>query len=91
MASLACVKDLVSEDFLLVEGNQILETRGFEKLLNSPKANGALLAPPSGSGDEAYVELDQEGCNSAHFQGYPADEPGRRRASRGESYFSGTV
>lgn len=62
MASLACVKDLVSEDFLLVEGNQILETRGFEKLLNSPKANGALLATPSGSGDEAYVELDQEGC-----------------------------
>lgn len=61
MASLACVEGMVQEDFLLVEANQILEARGFELLLNAKGANGVLLAAPSGSGDEAYVELDAQG------------------------------
>lgn len=61
MASLACAAGKVKEDFLLVDANQILETQGFWRLLESGEANGVLLAAPSGSGDESYVELDQEG------------------------------
>lgn len=61
MESLACVAGMVKEDFLLVDANQILEVQGFRKLLESGEANGVLLASPSGSGDEAYVELDGEG------------------------------
>lgn len=62
MASLACIEGSVREDFLLVEGNQILESRGIEALLKSGEANGVLLSTPSGSKDEAYVELDEHGC-----------------------------
>lgn len=62
MASLACIQGSVREDFLLVEGNQILESRGFEALLKGGERNGVLLSTPSGSKDEAYVELDDQGC-----------------------------
>lgn len=61
MASLACTEGMIQEDFLLVEGNQILEARGFERLLEDQAKNSVLLAAPSGSGDEAYVELDEQG------------------------------
>lgn len=59
MASLVCVKELAEEDFLLVEGNQILEEVAFTKILNDAAPNCVLLTKPSASGDEAYVELDE--------------------------------
>jgi thiamine kinase-like enzyme/choline kinase/predicted transcriptional regulator len=61
MASLACAAQYLSGDFLVVESNQILERAGIENVLHAPSSNACLLVNPSGSADEAYVELDEEG------------------------------
>lgn len=60
MASLALAKDWASEEFLLVESNQIFEPRAAQALAEAD-GSGVLLVNPSGSMDEAYVELDDEG------------------------------
>lgn len=61
MASLACAKDFVDGDFLVVESNQIMDVAGLERVMKNPSADACLLVNPSGSSDEAYVELDEEG------------------------------
>lgn len=61
MESLAAVRELVHEDFLLVESNQIFEETAVTALLEHPAASCILLANPSGSHDEAYVELNEDG------------------------------
>lgn len=61
MASLMAAKEYLTEDFLLVEGNQIVEEIAFENILMAPQSNCMLLVSPSNSMDEAYVELDEEG------------------------------
>ena len=60
MASLAVVKDVVKEDFLLIESNLIFEESVIPRILAEPHSNCMLLAAPSGSGDEAYVELNKD-------------------------------
>lgn len=61
MASLSCASSFVTGDFLVVESNQIMDIAGLERVLRSPSADACLLVNPSGSSDEAYVELDEEG------------------------------
>lgn len=61
MASLACAADFLTGDFLVVESNQILERVGLEHVAQAPFSNACLMVNPSGSEDEAYVELDEEG------------------------------
>lgn len=61
MASLACAREFLTGDFMLVESNQIMDQAGLERVLGAPSANACLLVNPSGSSDEVYVELDEEG------------------------------
>lgn len=61
MASLAVVEKAIREDFLLIESNLIFEQTILKKVLDAPYANCILVASPSGSGDEAYVELSEDG------------------------------
>lgn len=61
MASLYAARDYLNEDFLLVESNQIVEEIAYEKVLHATWSNCMLLASPSDSMDEAYVELQEEG------------------------------
>lgn len=61
MASLAKVGRAVQGDFLLLDGNQILEETAIIKLLKAKESNCVLLTNPSDSGDEALVELNEDG------------------------------
>ena len=64
MASLACAADEIrrgGEDFLLVESDLVFESKAIRAPLESLHPNCVLLANPSGSGDEAFVELDSQG------------------------------
>ncbi|MCH1982161.1 phosphocholine cytidylyltransferase/choline kinase family protein [Ruminococcus sp. OA3] len=60
MESLSLAADFVGEDFLLVESNQIFEEKAVTALLNQPVPNCILMTVPSGSSDEAYVELGRD-------------------------------
>lgn len=61
MASLAQAANFIKEDFLLIDGNQIFEEAALTTVLQSEHKNCVLLTSPSGSSDEAYVELAQDG------------------------------
>lgn len=61
MASLALAAPYVKENFLLIESNQIFEEAAVTEVMESPCANGMLITVPSGSSDEAYVELGKDG------------------------------
>ncbi len=61
MHSLSLVKDVVKSDFLLVESDQLFEQRAISELLENDQEVSVLVSPPQGSGDEAYVELDENG------------------------------
>ena len=61
MYSLSLARDYVKEDFLLVECNQIFEETAISQLLEPETNNAILVTVPSGSGDEAYVELEEDG------------------------------
>lgn len=61
MASLAAVKNYIESDFLLIDGNQIFEEAAIHTVLKANYRNCVLLTSPSGSKDEAYVELDKDG------------------------------
>lgn len=57
MQSLALAKDLVSEDFLLIESDIVFEYRAISDLLHDENRNCILVTNESGSGDEAFVEF----------------------------------
>lgn len=61
MASLACAKEFIQGDFLLIDGNQIFEEAAIRTVLDFDHGSCVLLTSPSGSSDEAYVELDRDG------------------------------
>lgn len=61
MASLAQVEQEISGAFLLIESNQIFQPSALRQLLETESDNAMLLVNPSGSMDEAYVELDSQG------------------------------
>lgn len=56
MGSLALVKDYITEDFLLVEGDTFFEKKVIEKLTERTEGNCISLTEESGSGDECFVE-----------------------------------
>lgn len=56
MASLAMVKNLIIDDFLLVEGDTFYEKDVLKRLSEVPAGNCFVMTEESGSGDECYVE-----------------------------------
>ena len=56
MASLAMVKDLIDDDFLLVEGDTFYEKEVMKKLAEIQEGNCFVMTEESGSGDECFVE-----------------------------------
>lgn len=59
MSSLAAASSLIDRDFLLIEGDTFYEKYVLEQLLASPSPNCLSIANESGSGDEAFVEVEQ--------------------------------
>lgn len=56
MGSLALVKDLIKEDFLLLEGDTFFEKTLIEQLHSSTDPLCMAMTEETGSGDECYVE-----------------------------------
>jgi len=56
MGSLALVKDLVKEDFLLLEGDTFYEKHILEQLTRTNYSSCLSMTEETGSGDECYVE-----------------------------------
>lgn len=59
MSSLAAAAPLVDSDFLLIEGDTFYEKYVLEQLLAASSPNCLSIANESGSGDEAFVEVEQ--------------------------------
>ncbi len=57
MASLACAKDEISGDFLLLEHDVLIEEQALSELIHHEERDCMLIANESGQGNEAYVEL----------------------------------
>lgn len=57
MASLALVKDVIDDDFLLLENDMVFEERAIKEILKSKDRDCMLITSESGSGDEALVEI----------------------------------
>lgn len=57
MASLAEVQELITDDFLLIEDDILIEEKALIKVLHHPEPDCVLITNESGSGDEAFVEL----------------------------------
>jgi 2-aminoethylphosphonate-pyruvate transaminase len=60
MYSLACARELVEGDFLLLESDLIYERRALEAALAFPKDNVVLLSDRTDAGDEVYVGVSGE-------------------------------
>jgi choline kinase len=58
LRSLACARDLVDADLLLLESDLIYERRALAVALADPRPDVVLLSAPTGSGDEVWVEVD---------------------------------
>lgn len=56
MGSLSMVKDLITEDFLLIEGDTFYEKKVLRQLSDLHEGNCFVMTEESGSGDECYVE-----------------------------------
>lgn len=57
MYSLAQVKDIIDDDFILLENDMIFEERAIELILKDENRDCMLITSESGSGDEALVEI----------------------------------
>lgn len=53
--SLCCARDVLREDFLLLESDVVYEQRALDTLQESAHANAILVSGFTGSGDEVYV------------------------------------
>ncbi|MEG7862595.1 phosphotransferase [Bacillus mobilis] len=60
MASLACAQGIIDDDFLLIEDDILIEENAIAQVLKHPERDCILITNESGSGDEAFVEI-QEG------------------------------
>jgi choline kinase len=58
LRSLACARELVDGDLLLLESDLVYERRALVAALGDPRDDVVLLSAPSGSGDEVWVETD---------------------------------
>lgn len=59
MASLSLVAPYVSDDFLLIESDVLYERTFLDRLIQSSSKNCFSIIQESGSGDEAFVELEE--------------------------------
>ncbi|GEK28275.1 phosphotransferase [Furfurilactobacillus siliginis] len=59
MASLAAASKYISDSFLLIEGDLLYDDAMLSLLLQERQPNVILAAPLSGSGDEAFVDFDE--------------------------------
>jgi thiamine kinase-like enzyme/choline kinase/predicted transcriptional regulator len=57
MASLALAQDFITDDFLLIEDDILIEERAYKEVLSHPQRDCVLITNESGSGDEAFVEI----------------------------------
>ncbi|MDN3018993.1 phosphotransferase [Paenibacillus sp. BSR1-1] len=57
MASLAAAQPFINSDFLLVEDDILIEERAIREILQHPQRDTVLISNESGSGDEAFVEI----------------------------------
>lgn len=60
MYSLFLARELIEEDFLLLESDLIYERRALSVVLSFPKDNVVLLSGQTNAGDEVYVETQGE-------------------------------
>lgn len=61
MGTLACCAALVQGDFLLLESDLIYDALGLQVLGNESHQNVILASGPTLSGDEVYLEADEQG------------------------------
>ena len=57
MYSLAQVRNVISDDFILLENDMIFEERAIEEILKNDNRDCMIITSESGSGDEALVEI----------------------------------
>lgn len=57
MASLSKIKGYIKEDFLLIEGDIVIEENGIKEVIKHKSRDCILITTESGSGDEAFVEI----------------------------------
>lgn len=57
MHSLSMVKNIINDDFILLENDMIFEESAIEQILKDKNRNCMLITSESGSGDEALVEI----------------------------------
>ncbi|SHH26643.1 phosphotransferase [Clostridium grantii] len=57
MYSLSLAAEYITDDFLLIENDLVLEERTINHLLENPNRDSILITNESGSGDEAFVEI----------------------------------
>lgn len=77
MGSLALCRDMLTEDFLLVEGDTFFEKKVVEQLSAVAEGNCLSVTEESGSGDECYVEtkhgfvtkITKDRHRVCHFEG----------------------
>lgn len=56
MASLAVFREVLHEDFILLESDLLYENRALEEVINYPGEDCMLLSGKTNSGDEVYIE-----------------------------------
>lgn len=57
MYSLYCARDILDDDFLLLESDLIYEQRALDVLIGHEMADAVLCSGPTNSGDEVYIEV----------------------------------
>ena len=57
MASLSKVEEYIKDDFLLIEGDIVIEESGIKEIINHKMRDCILITTESGSGDEGFVEI----------------------------------
>jgi 2-aminoethylphosphonate-pyruvate transaminase len=55
LCSLACARERITADCLVVESDLVYESRALDAALQSPRADVVVVSGPTGSGDEVYV------------------------------------
>lgn len=61
MHSLYLAKEVIEDDFILVESDVVFEERAINHLLKNKDENSVLITSESGSGDEVFVEVKNHG------------------------------
>lgn len=60
MSSLSLAKKYITDDFILIEDDILIEDTAITQIINCPERDSIMITSESGSGDEAFVELRNE-------------------------------